>query len=421
MNLDRGLIKQQAKALMKGKVMKLFVTAFVISICVSLIASVGAVISASISSYSIINDTEKYVEDYDYFNDFNEDAFDAADEFNSFTGEIKPVEYGDYVIGEETNQNAALSAIASFFTTLGSIAAFLLAPLSVTLLAYYVEFIRGKERDLDDGIKSVFKNTFNNSYGKKLGVYVLKNIFTYLLTLLFVIPGIIFGYSSRYAYQIMCDNPNIGPMQAIKLSKKIVQGNRTELFMLDLSFLPWAFLCVFLFPAIYVIPYYYTTDALYYENFRLRALQQGRVTEDDFLTDEEKMMKYAQQGYTQNTNNNQYYNPNVNVGSQAAYYNPSAENNATQSANNAGNVEFTQSANNAGNVEFTQTSYNQNDVQYAQPSNETSQPQQTVNEVENPVSYQPPVEETETKSSNDSTIIIDGVSVDNTKDTTDEL
>lgn len=407
MNLDRGLIKQQAKALIKGKVMKLFATTFVISICISLIASIGAGLSASAGAYSFMNDENYYVEDYDYYDDFNEDAFDAADQFNSFTGEIKPV---DYVIGEDNSHNAVLSAVASFFSTLGSIAAILLAPLTVAMTAYYVEFIRGKERDLDDGIKSIFKNAFNNGYGKKLGVYILKALFTYLWTLLFFIPGIIFQYSSRYAYQIMCDNPNIKPMQAIKLSRKIVQGNRMELFMLDLSFLPWMLLCVFLFPAIYVMPYYYTTDALYYENFRIRAIQQGRVTEDDFLTDEEKMKKYAAAGFESTQNANQYYNPNVNVGSQAAYYNPAGTNaQQSESQNTQGNVEFTQTPHNPVNETQPFTNGTEQYTNGAQPfanDVETSAPHEVPFE---PVADAQEVKAEETNT--DSSIIIDGVPV----------
>ncbi|MDE6659168.1 MAG: hypothetical protein K2K01_03510, partial [Eubacterium sp.] len=60
------------------------------------------------------------------------------------------------------------------------------------------------------------------------------------------------------------------------------------------------FLCLFVFPLIYVMPYVSTTQALYYENFRLRALQEGRVTEDDFLSDAQRYEKYA----------NIYANPN---------------------------------------------------------------------------------------------------------------
>ncbi len=386
MNLDRGLIKQQAKTLIKGKVMKLFVVSFIVSICISLITSVGAGISALSSSYYVFNQNNHLTEDYDYFDSFDEDAFDSADAFNNFRGNIEPV---DYVIGEDTNQNIVLTSISSFLTMLGSIATILLAPLTITLAAFYVEFIRGKDRELDDGIKSVFKNTFNKTYASKLGLFVLKSLFTYLWSLLFFIPGIVFSYSSRFAFQIMCDNPNIRPMQAIKLSKKIVQGNRTELFVLDLSFIPWMLLSIFIFPLIYIIPYYNTTNALYYENFRIRAMQQGRVTEDDFLTDEEKMRKYAQQGYAHNYNGNQYYNPNVNVGNNY--------NNANQ--NNAGAVEFTQASCDKNSVEVNQNSKNENNYQ-----------QESVNNAQEQSNCTSTVEKEE---NDNATIIIDGVPIDN--------
>lgn len=41
MNLDRGLIKQQARALIKDKVMKLFITSFVVSIAIMAIGGLS--------------------------------------------------------------------------------------------------------------------------------------------------------------------------------------------------------------------------------------------------------------------------------------------------------------------------------------------------------------------------------------------
>ncbi|UKI22752.1 MAG: DUF975 family protein [Anaerotruncus sp.] len=94
-------------------------------------------------------------------------------------------------------------------------------------------------------------------------------------------------------------------MQAIMLSKKIVKGHRSELFALDLSFIPWYLLCFAVFPLIYVVPYVSTTQALYYENFKARAIQLGVVTEDDFLSDAQKAAKYS--GQYGNPQGGQYY------------------------------------------------------------------------------------------------------------------
>ena len=102
----------------------------------------------------------------------------------------------------------------------------------------------------------------------------------------------------------------------------------THLFALDLSFIGWWILCGISFgiASIYAIPYYLTTQALYYENFKIRALQEGRITEDDFLSQEEKANKYAFAGagnyYNPAQNTNEQYTANQNDSANAYYYNP---------------------------------------------------------------------------------------------------
>lgn len=82
----------------------------------------------------------------------------------------------------------------------------------------------------------------------------------------------------------MVDNPNLSPMEALKLSRRMVDGHRGELFRLDLSFILWWLLmaCTAGIAGIYVLPYYKTTQALYYQNFRMRALATGQLTRMTF-------------------------------------------------------------------------------------------------------------------------------------------
>lgn len=335
MNLDRGLIKRQARELIKGKWPTLFVVWFIVSFCVSIFSGANAAVTVARNPIKSFDDL--YSDDYNYDNS-DEDYFDEfefsdeASDFNNFgtaagsEAAIKPVD--KYVIGDDLN-NYTFSIGSNVVTFLTLI----LAPLEVTLAAFFVQFIRGKEMELGDGLKFVFKGSFDKTYGKKFVLNLLIAIFTALWSMLFVVPGIVYAYSVRFAPQIMCDNPNLSPMDAIKLSKKMTKGNRGELFVLDLSFIPWMFLCAFVFPMVYVMPYIQVTEALYYENFRLRAIQQGRVTEDDFLSDEEKYHKYQAEGFAQNTNN--FYAPNgaASVASQNAYYNPA--NPVTEAVNEA--------------------------------------------------------------------------------------
>ncbi len=348
MNLDRGLIKAQAKELIRGKVMKLFLTVFIIQ-CIALVPNIISAVVAEPHYENFYNNFGNYFDDFDFDDEFNNYQFENddgddynpyADDFENFGTDNNSGKSDFYNFGtnfvptnaktEIAPQNAAAivnSSAARAISFLMNIVEILLVPLAVTLAYFFVLFIRGKEFSGVDGLKFIFKEAFTNNYGKKIGVVLLVELIVIGLAFISLpilcIPAFIFAYSSYFAFEIMCDNPQLSAWQAIKLSKKMIKGNRTELFVLDLSFIPWALLCVFLFPAIYVIPYMQTTKALYYENFRIRALQQGRVSEDDFLTDYQRMQKYAAQnngayqqganGYQQNPYNPNPQQPNANA------------------------------------------------------------------------------------------------------------
>ncbi len=321
MNLDRSLIKQQARTIIKNKVMKLFLTFFIVTLCASAVnitfSVVNNVYSTRYTNYysDLFDNYDDYYDDdyyygggnsdFGYFDDFgteNGDSYDYGNDFYSFGAEIPMI--------KAQNPFTAL-AVANVFSLVSIAATVLLLPLTIALSYFFVEFIKGKEYELGAGITSVFTNAFKVDYGKKIALGLLKGVLMYVLTILFVIPGLIFNYSSYFAYELMCEYPNLSPWEAIKLSKKMIKGNRSELFVLDLSFIPWMFLCIFIFPIIYVVPYYWTTKALYYENFKLRALAMGRITEDDFLSEQEIYMKYmsqVQQGAGYSQNNGTSYN-----------------------------------------------------------------------------------------------------------------
>ena len=188
----------------------------------------------------------------------------------------------------------------------------------------------------------------------------------------------------------MCENPNLKPMEALKLSKKMVAGNRGELFALDLSFIGWWILCGISFgiASIYAIPYYLTTQALYYENFKIRALQEGRITEDDFLSQEEKANKYAFAGagnyYNPAQNTNEQYTANQNDSANAYYYNPQQHTSDTGAAQTAANE-------NAGEQNTSPFYTPANVPSENEPTQSGSYPSYANNEQEKAEFYQPPV------------------------------
>lgn len=101
-------------------------------------------------------------------------------------------------------------------------------------------------------------------FGKVIWLYILMYIFTFLWTLLFIIPGIISSYRYRQALYIMLDHPEYSALECIRQSKAMMDGRKGELFVLDLSFLGWYLLTLIPFVAIFVTPYTNLTFAHYY-------------------------------------------------------------------------------------------------------------------------------------------------------------
>ena len=69
---------------------------------------------------------------------------------------------------------------------------------------------------------------------------ILMGIFIFLWSLLFVIPGIVAAYRYSFAHYVLIDNPEMSALDCIRESKRLTQGYKGQLFVLDLSFIGWA-------------------------------------------------------------------------------------------------------------------------------------------------------------------------------------
>jgi len=76
-----------------------------------------------------------------------------------------------------------------------------------------------------------------------LGTGLLKGLYIFLWSLLFVIPGIIAGYSYAMTDFILAEHPELSPGEALARSKSLMEGHRWELFCLEFSFICWSILC----------------------------------------------------------------------------------------------------------------------------------------------------------------------------------
>lgn len=112
-----------------------------------------------------------------------------------------------------------------------------------------------------DDFWSAFKVTF------------LVGLFTFLWSLLFVIPGIIKSFSYSMSTYILAENKGKPALECIKESQEMTEGHKMDLFVLGLSFIGWGFLCVITFgiAAIWVLPYAQATYANAYNSLKPAA------------------------------------------------------------------------------------------------------------------------------------------------------
>ncbi|RKP47883.1 DUF975 family protein [Cohnella endophytica] len=136
-----------------------------------------------------------------------------------------------------------------------------------------ITFYLGIARKQNPPVTTVYHG-FNNPV-KAFLLYLLTFIFTMLWALLLIIPGIIAGLRYSMAYYILADNPEIGPLEAIRRSKQMMAGHKWRFFVLQLTFIGWALLCI---PTIgigflWLTPYIAVTTAHFYDDLKNKGAE----------------------------------------------------------------------------------------------------------------------------------------------------
>lgn len=109
-------------------------------------------------------------------------------------------------------------------------------------------------------------------------VQFLQNLKIFLWALLLIIPGIIKSYEYRMIPYILSENPGIQQSRAFELSRTMMEGQKMEVFLLDVSFFFWYLLGAFtcgLANIFYINPYKAATNAELYAVLREDSLRRG--------------------------------------------------------------------------------------------------------------------------------------------------
>ncbi len=109
--------------------------------------------------------------------------------------------------------------------------------------ALSVAFLNVSRTQCNPQLESMF-TVYRDNFLKAFLVPLLQGLFVFLWSLLFVIPGIIMAYAYSMAIYVANDNPELSAMDAIRKSRELMNGHKWDLFVLDLSFIGWIFLCL---------------------------------------------------------------------------------------------------------------------------------------------------------------------------------
>ena len=130
---------------------------------------------------------------------------------------------------------------------------------------------------------SDFVNGFSDFLKGFLGMLWM-SLWIFLWSLLFVIPGFIKAFAYSQIFFILSDNPKIGVIKAMNISKVITQGHKADIFCLAFSFLGWYFLGIITGSVLFVwiIPYEMATFTNAYYYLKQEAIRTGKLTPADF-------------------------------------------------------------------------------------------------------------------------------------------
>lgn len=164
------------------------------------------------------------------------------------------------------------SAIIGVASTFPIITIVISGPFLVGVSSFFIALSRNNTTNIEnlfDGFKNDFLQTFL--------IGLMTSIFTFLWSLLFIIPGIVKTYAYSMAPYIKCDNPEYDWKQCLDESQRIMKGKKWKLFCLDFSFIGWIIVAALAcgIGTFWVTPYMQAARTSFYESIAEKKPQEN--------------------------------------------------------------------------------------------------------------------------------------------------
>lgn len=158
------------------------------------------------------------------------------------------------------------SLVLSLIPVVGSLASTIIVTPAFTLstIRVYLGLTAGKDPEAGDAFSGF------DDFWSAFKVSFLTGLFTFLWSLLLIVPGIIKAYSYSMATYILAENKGKPALECIRESQELTNGHKMELFVLGLSFIGWVILgnITLGIGYIWILPYIQATFANAYKSFK---------------------------------------------------------------------------------------------------------------------------------------------------------
>ncbi len=152
----------------------------------------------------------------------------------------------------------------SYVFTIGSIALFIVGPISIGLATYSLSIVNEEDYSYNQ-IATGFKYFF-----KALFLYLLFNISVLIGTILLIIPGVVIFLMFSQIFYIIAENPQIGVIDAFKKSASLMKNKKLQYLGLGLRYILFFILGVFTLGIwwLWLTPQMYVSFAIFYKELQ---------------------------------------------------------------------------------------------------------------------------------------------------------
>lgn len=254
--------REELKTRAKVNLKKYYWMAFLVSLIFSIVSGFGGGNGGGSSSTSDYNSGSSYSSGYQGEYEYVPEVLQQAPDI------VSKVPIGNGRSGNMAGLiTGAVLGVALVFLVLGLVLSIFVVPvMEIGKNRFYME-----SRGLGEsaGIGKLFWG-FSNRYMNIVWTMFLRDLFVGLGYICCVIPGIYLSYCYYMVPYILSENPEMKPMEAMRLSKEMMEGHKFNTWVLELSFLGWILLgllacCIGTW---FVQPYYDATFAELYAVLR---------------------------------------------------------------------------------------------------------------------------------------------------------